>query len=147
MAIRIRITQIIFFVAQSSAVIACKACINKSRSHCPGSIPFRSGEDKPVYRDKPENCSYKKCVLTVTMLSRCSPGFVPGSTTVSSRCRLMFSGFTVKARCRPDSPRCRPGDCRLCSGIENDNNRGEPGLHQGEPYTTGAHRGSPLPNP
>ena len=34
-------------------------------------------------------------VLTVTVLPRCSPGFGPGSTTVSSRYRPLCPGFTM----------------------------------------------------
>ena len=34
-------------------------------------------------------------VLKATVLPRCSPGLDPGSTTVSSRCRPMCTGFTT----------------------------------------------------
>ena len=49
-------------------------------------------------------------ILTVTMLPQCSPGLVPGSTTVSSRCRLVFPGFT---RVKPGSAPVHSGDVSL----------------------------------
>ena len=45
-------------------------------------------------------------VLAVTVLPRCSPGLIPGSTTVSSRRMLVCPGFTTV---RPGSVPVHPG--------------------------------------
>ena len=84
------------------------------------------------------------CVPKVTVLPRCtcSSGFVPGSTVRTDIPRL--------TRCHPDSPRCRPGDCRSGHGYAPElkttvagMNRDANGVNRN---ATGAHRGSPWPN-
>ena len=45
-------------------------------------------------------------VLTTTVLSRCSPGLGPGSTTVSSQCRPVCLGLTTV---KPSSVPFHPG--------------------------------------
>ena len=100
-------------------------------------------------------------VLTVMVLPRCSPGFGPGSTTVSSRCRPVCPGFTTV---HPGSipvhpggfpvhpgpatvmPRCLPVLIMLATGVNRDGtrvNRDATGLNRD---AIGANRGKPWPN-
>ena len=85
------------------------------------------------------------------VLPRCSPNLVPGSTTVSSRCRLMCPGFTYgKVRWRPGlsrwrdglatvMPRCLPVLKMIAAGV----NRDATGINRD---ATVANWGEPWPN-
>ena len=82
------------------------------------------------------------------MLTRCSPGLVPGSTTVSSGCMSMCPCFTTvkpggarftpvvpgSHRWRPGSSQWRHGSAPVFAGIETDSHRDDPGRHRGEPW-------------
>ena len=70
-------------------------------------------------------------VLKVIVLPQCNPGLVPGSTTVLSRCRLVYPSFnTVKpgsVAIHPGGVPVYPGGATMFGGIKNDSNQGELG--------------------
>ena len=59
--------------------------------HCPDSTPAKKSRYTVISR----GTVLTNFVLTVTVLPRCTPGLVPGSTAVLSRCMPVCPGFST----------------------------------------------------